>query len=79
MSGPVIHPENGLFPLTPGIKHHAIEPDRKNAIGLAIKNARPGDCVLIAGKGHETYQIFKTETIDFDDRMEARKVLGTHE
>jgi UDP-N-acetylmuramoyl-L-alanyl-D-glutamate--2,6-diaminopimelate ligase len=52
-----------------------IEPDRAAAIGLAIKTAEPGDLVLIAGKGHETYQIFSDRTIHFDDREVARDVL----
>jgi UDP-N-acetylmuramoyl-L-alanyl-D-glutamate--2,6-diaminopimelate ligase len=48
-----------------------IELDRKEAIELAIKRAKPSDIVLIAGKGHETYQIFSHQTIDFDDRKVA--------
>ena len=57
-------------------KGFAIEPDRRRAIKLAVKVSRPGDAVIIAGKGHETYQIIGKETIDFDDREEARKALG---
>lgn len=49
--------------------------DRREAIRRAISRAEPGDVVLIAGKGHETYQIFKNHTIHFDDREEARAVL----
>ena len=45
-------------------------------VGRALAEARPGDGVLVAGKGHETYQILGTTTIDFDDREEARKVLN---
>ena len=41
----------------------------------AIRRAKPGDIVLIAGKGHENYQILKDKTIHFDDREEARKAL----
>ena len=52
-----------------------VEPDRAAAIRSAIKNAGPGDLVLIAGKGHETYQIFKDRTIHFDDREVARQVI----
>ena len=59
-------------------KGHAVEPDRRSAIALAIGCARAGDTVLIAGKGHETYQILNTGTIDFDDRIEARKALENH-
>jgi UDP-N-acetylmuramoyl-L-alanyl-D-glutamate--2,6-diaminopimelate ligase len=51
------------------------EPDREVAIRRAIEEARSGDFVLIAGKGHETYQIFKDRTIHFDDREVARSVL----
>ena len=51
------------------------EPDRKQAIALAVKLALPGDAVLIAGKGHEDYQILAHETIHLDDREEAAKAL----
>jgi UDP-N-acetylmuramyl tripeptide synthase len=51
------------------------EPNRRRAIELGIQAARPGDTVLIAGKGHETYQIIGPRTIHFDDREEARRVL----
>jgi UDP-N-acetylmuramoyl-L-alanyl-D-glutamate--2,6-diaminopimelate ligase len=54
---------------------HVFEPDRGAAIRRAIEEARAGDFVLIAGKGHETYQIFKDRTIHFDDREVARSVL----
>ena len=56
-------------------KGHVIEPDRQRAIALGIDVSRPGDTVLIAGKGHETYQILGSQTIDFDDREVARKTL----
>ena len=55
---------------------YLIEPDRAKAISLAIEEARPGDIVLLAGKGHETYQIFADRTVHLDDREEARKALG---
>ncbi|HYA64478.1 MAG TPA: UDP-N-acetylmuramoyl-L-alanyl-D-glutamate--2,6-diaminopimelate ligase, partial [Candidatus Sulfotelmatobacter sp.] len=55
---------------------YMIEPDRAKAVHLAIEEARPGDIVLLAGKGHEDYQIFADHTIHFDDREEARKALG---
>jgi len=54
---------------------HVAEPDRGRAIQLAIQEAQPGDVVLLAGKGHETYQILKDRTIHFDDRETAREVL----
>ncbi len=53
------------------------EPDREKAIRLVLEQARPGDVVLLAGKGHETTQVLKTETIHFDDREIARGVLGS--
>jgi UDP-N-acetylmuramoyl-L-alanyl-D-glutamate--2,6-diaminopimelate ligase len=54
---------------------YCIVPDRAEAIRLAIALARPGDAVLIAGKGHEDYQIVGREKRAFDDRAEARKAL----
>jgi len=55
---------------------YVVEPDRRAAIALAIGVARPGDLVLIAGKGHEDYQIVGTEKRPFDDRHEVRRALG---
>jgi len=52
-----------------------VEPDRAQAIRRAFEEARAGDLVLLAGKGHESYQIFADRTIHFDDREEARKAL----
>jgi UDP-N-acetylmuramyl-tripeptide synthetase len=51
------------------------EPDRRRAIELGIRAARTGDAVLIAGKGHETYQVIGGNVIHFDDREEATRVL----
>ena len=56
---------------------YVVEPDRMAAIGAAIRAAAKRDAVLIAGKGHETYQILAGETIHFDDREVARQVLAT--
>ncbi|MEI7704843.1 MAG: UDP-N-acetylmuramoyl-L-alanyl-D-glutamate--2,6-diaminopimelate ligase [Deltaproteobacteria bacterium] len=53
-----------------------VEEDRRVAIALALAAARPGDAVLVAGKGHEGYQIVGTERLPFDDREEARRGLG---
>jgi len=53
-----------------------VEGDRAAAIREAILTAQPGDGVLIAGKGHEDYQILGTEKIHFDDREQARAALG---
>ena len=55
---------------------HSVEPDRAKAIGIAIAEAKAGDVVILAGKGHETYQVLKDRTIDFDDREVARRVLA---
>lgn len=48
--------------------------DRFEAISFALKNACSGDCVLIAGKGHETYQVLSTGVIEFDDRDVVRRI-----
>ncbi|KJE26326.1 UDP-N-acetylmuramyl-tripeptide synthetase family protein [Geobacillus kaustophilus] len=50
-------------------------PDREEAIRYAIGQAQEGDVVLIAGKGHETYQIIGDDAIDFDDRAVARRAV----
>jgi UDP-N-acetylmuramoyl-L-alanyl-D-glutamate--2,6-diaminopimelate ligase len=51
------------------------EPDRRKAIGLGLKMARPGDVVLITGKGHETYQIVGDRREHFDDREEVERLI----
>jgi len=53
-----------------------IEADRAQAIARAIADAKAGDVVVIAGKGHETYQIFADKTIHFDDREVAKEALA---
>jgi UDP-N-acetylmuramoyl-L-alanyl-D-glutamate--2,6-diaminopimelate ligase len=53
-----------------------IQVDRRAAIEGAIAEARPGDTVLIAGKGHETYQLVGERVLDFDDAAVARACLG---
>src|SRR6266481_6136815 len=54
---------------------YLIEPDREKAIGMAMEEARRGDIVLLAGKGHENYQILSDQTLEFDDREMARRAL----
>ena len=58
--------------------NYSIEIDRFTAIEKALKEAKKGDIVLVAGKGHETYQIFKDTTVPFDDRETIRKILTLH-
>ena len=53
--------------------------DRREAIMKAVSMARPGDAVLIAGKGHEDYQIVGTVKKPFDDRVVAREALRAME
>jgi len=62
--------------LASGERCYVVLPDRAQAIASAITCARAGDCVLIAGKGHEDYQIVGTEKLAFDDRATARRVLA---
>jgi len=60
----------------PGFKQYEVELDRKKAIAKALHMAGPGDLVVIAGKGHENYQIFKDKTIHFDDYEVVQEVLA---
>ncbi|MBW4664380.1 MAG: UDP-N-acetylmuramoyl-L-alanyl-D-glutamate--2,6-diaminopimelate ligase [Chroococcus sp. CMT-3BRIN-NPC107] len=73
------NPEQILQDILAGIPSN-IKPivisDRATAINEAIMQAQPGDGVLIAGKGHEDYQILGTEKIHFDDREQARNALS---
>ena len=54
---------------------YRIEPDRERRSPLQSKRREPGDIVLLAGKGHETYQVLRDGTVEFDDREKARAIL----
>ena len=58
---------------------YIVEPDRKKAVQLAVRMAREGDMIVLAGKGHETYQLIKGVKVPFSEREivkeEARKIL----
>jgi UDP-N-acetylmuramoyl-L-alanyl-D-glutamate--2,6-diaminopimelate ligase len=58
-----------------GFASFHIEPDRQKAIEFALTEAQPDDCVLIAGKGHETEQVVAAERLPFDDRDVVRRIL----
>jgi UDP-N-acetylmuramoyl-L-alanyl-D-glutamate--2,6-diaminopimelate ligase len=70
--------EGGFARMTgaPAQKTFKVELDRRAAIRMAIDWMRPDDVVLIAGKGHETYQIIGKQRHRFDDREEARRILS---
>ena len=70
-------PERILDDLEPGLDGVAYEriADRRAAIARALEIARPGDLVLLAGKGHETYQVVGTEKRPFDERAVVRQLL----
>ncbi|HKV92548.1 MAG TPA: UDP-N-acetylmuramoyl-L-alanyl-D-glutamate--2,6-diaminopimelate ligase [Candidatus Angelobacter sp.] len=67
--------EDALPGLRKSKARYAVEPDRKNAIRLALNEAKPGDMVLIAGKGHEKVQITREGVFPFDDVLVAREAL----
>jgi UDP-N-acetylmuramoyl-L-alanyl-D-glutamate--2,6-diaminopimelate ligase len=71
--GIILQVQDGLGPTA---SEHHVEVDRRAAIALALRLARAGDAVLIAGKGHEDYQIFSDRTVHFDDREVAREELS---
>jgi UDP-N-acetylmuramoyl-L-alanyl-D-glutamate--2,6-diaminopimelate ligase len=68
-----------LTGITPGQGRAEREPDRHRAIHLALSLAQEGDIVLVAGKGHEDYQIFADRTIHFSDVEEVRAYYADHQ
>ena len=73
-------PEAIINDIVPGLdrvkdSRYAIVIDRREAINHAVHLARPGDLLIIAGKGHETYQLVKDKVLDFDDRKVAIEFL----
>ncbi len=72
-------PQQIITDILAGIKNVndvIVEPDRELAIKEAHKIAQPNDVLLVAGKGHEDYQILAHETIHFDDREKVREIFG---
>ena len=65
--------ESGLQSVS-GANYRSIA-DRREAIRLALSSASAGDTVIVAGKGHETYQVIGNQTFDFDDRIVVRELL----
>ena len=68
--------ETGVKPVT---DRYELIVDRREAIYRAVSIAKPGDSVVIAGKGHEDYEIFKDKTIHFDDVEVAEEALNAEE
>ena len=66
-------------PKVDGVHGYGVEADRRKAIDLALSWVEPGDVVMIAGKGHEDYQILGKQKIHFDDREVAREILDCQE
>ncbi len=67
--------EDILAGMVDGQGRYDVQPDRRSAIALAISLAKPGDSILIAGKGHEDYQLVGNKVLSFDDRVVAREEL----
>ncbi len=68
--------EAGVRKAYAGSERHVKIHDRREAIRAALARAKPGDLVVMAGKGHETYQILRDRTIPFDDRVVAKDALA---
>jgi len=67
--------EAGITDISQNSAHYLICPDRYRAIWEALASAQPGDTVILAGKGHEDYQLLGNQTVPFDDRRIAREML----
>jgi len=72
---PILIMNDALVGLQKTGKPYIAEVDREGAIRKALGEAREGDVVILAGKGHETYQVLKDRTVPFDDREVARRIL----
>ena len=72
------NPDAILEDVKPGLaecKEVLVEVDRKKALELAVSIAKPGDCILVAGKGHEDYQVIGTKKISFSDQAILKELL----
>jgi len=72
-----------IYEVEPGLQEnkasgngYTVQPDRYEAIRLGVELARPGDMVIIAGKGHESYQVFSDYTVPFSDREVAAEIIA---
>jgi UDP-N-acetylmuramoyl-L-alanyl-D-glutamate--2,6-diaminopimelate ligase len=72
---PILIMNDALVGLQKTGKPYMAEVDREVALRKALGEAREGDVVILAGKGHETYQVLKDRTVPFDDREVARRIL----
>jgi UDP-N-acetylmuramoyl-L-alanyl-D-glutamate--2,6-diaminopimelate ligase len=72
---PILIMNDALVGLQKTGKPYIAEVDREVAVRKALGEAREGDVVILAGKGHETYQVLKDRTVPFDDREVARRIL----
>lgn len=71
-------PEEIIKEIIPGFlkDNHIVQADREKAIEIAVQKAEKDDIIVIAGKGHETYQVVGREKIHFDDREAVKKALA---
>ena len=72
-------PEAIIEDILPGVRkvgtEYVVIPDRREAIFYAVEHARPGDVIVLAGKGHEDYQVLNGKTIHFDEREVVAQAL----